>query len=336
MRLITINDIKIMTQQLGLIPFISRVISALEEDFARWPEFNKSPRHATLYPQGVMELMPCSDSKLYSFKLVNGHPGNTSKGRLCVVALGVLAEVETGYPLMLSEMTLLTAFRTAATSALGAKYLARKNSRHLALIGTGAQAEFQLLAMQNVLPIDKVSYFDPDPEAMRKFHRHINARADLYPCKSVAEAIESADIIITATAAKKHNCLIDRSMIQAGVHIHGMGGDCPGKTELDPTLLQECKIVVEYLPQSRDEGEIQNMPNIDVYAELWELISGQKVARQGKTEITLFDSVGFALEDYAILRIVYRLALELNIGHEVDLIPSPADPKDLFGVLETP
>jgi ornithine cyclodeaminase len=334
MRLITIDHVKEIVHHFGIESFMVQVIEALKEDFSRWPEFNKSPRHATHYPQGVMELMPCSDAQYYTYKFVNGHPGNTHKGRLCVTALGMLAEVENGYPLLLSEMTLLTAIRTAATTALAAKYLARPDSQHLAIIGTGAQSEFQFLATQAVLPIKTVSYYDPDTLAMEKFHHHLHEKAALRPCGSIDEAIKDADMIITATAQKRQNCLFGKDAIKAGTHISAIGGDCPGKTELPIDLLKACKIIVEYLPQSLQEGEIQNAPNETIHAELWQLVHGDKVGRTNDKEITLFDSVGFALEDFSILRLAYHLTEQLNIGKEVNMIPSPTNAKDLYGVLQ--
>lgn len=336
MRLITISHLRQIIRQTGIDDFLQRNLSSLEAAFGRWNEFHKSPRHATHYPQGVIELMPCADDDYYSFKYVNGHPKNTAEGRLSIIALGMLADAQNGYPLMLSEMTLLTAIRTATTTALGAKYLARPDSRHLAMIGTGAQAEFQLLATRQVLPIEQVSYFDADPRAMQKFARNMAECATLTPCHSIDEAIADADMILTATAARMHNRLLGPGMIRPGSHIHAMGGDCPGKTELDPALLAQCKIVVEYLPQSLAEGEIQLSRETPVHAELWELVNGSKPGRQGPQELTLFDSVGFALEDYAVLRLVYQLACDLDIGDEVELTPSPADPKDLYSVLASP
>ena len=102
------------------------MLGTLEKDFGRWHEFLLSPRHATHYPHGVIELMPCADQQFYDFKYVNGHPGNPLIGRLSVVAIGLLSDVVSGYPLMISEMTLLVAFRTAATDVLAVKYLARE------------------------------------------------------------------------------------------------------------------------------------------------------------------------------------------------------------------
>jgi ornithine cyclodeaminase len=334
MRIITVDHVKEIVHHFGIESLMIQVIEALKQDFSRWSDFNKSPRHATHYPQGVMELMPCSDTQHYAYKFVNGHPGNTPKGRLCVTALGMFAEVENGYPLMLSEMTLLTAMRTAATTALGAKYLARENSHHLAIIGTGAQSEFQVLATQTVLPIETISYFDPDSQAMEKFKHHLQGKVDLHPCGSIVEAVKEADMIITATAQKKHNCLFNLNAVKAGTHISAIGGDCPGKTELPTDLLQACKIIVEYLPQSLIEGEIQNTPNEKVHAELWQLVNGNKTGRTNDKEITLFDSVGFALEDFSILKLIYTLSEQLNIGQEINMIPSPANPKDLYGMLQ--
>lgn len=336
MKLITIPHLKTIIQQTGIDTFLQQTLNTLEEVFKSWNEFSKSPRHATHYPQGVMELMPCSNRDYYSFKYVNGHPKNTREGRLSVTAIGMLAETDCGYPLMISEMTLLTAIRTAATGALGAKHLARPESQRLAIIGTGAQAEFQLIAIQPLFPLTQVTFYDPDRHAMEKFARNMAGHIELTPCTSIEQAVAEADIIITATAAKQHNHLITPRMVQPGTHINGMGGDCPGKTELDPALLTESKIVVEYLPQSREEGEIQLMKELSVYAELWELVNGEKPGRENNQELTLFDCVGFALEDYAVLRQVYQLASDLGVGDEVELVPSLTDPKDLYGFLTSP
>ncbi len=112
-----------------------------------------------------------------------------------------------------------------------------------------------------------------------------------------------------------------------------MGGDCPGKTELDVSLLQQSKIVVEYVPQSLIEGESQQCPSDSVYAELWELVCEKKPGRLNAQEITLFDSVGFALEDFSILRVVYALAEDCQLGMDLALIPKLDDPKNLYALI---
>ncbi len=334
MRLITTTDMCQLVRQIGLDEFNARLLKNLEEDFSRWEQFQLSPRHATHYPHGVIELMPSADDELYAFKYVNGHPSNPKQGKLCVVAVGMLADVPTGYPLMMCEMTWLTALRTAATTALGARYLARKESHLLAIIGTGAQSEFQVSALAGVCDIHTVRYYDPDAKAMAKFGHNLKGRfPHLTASKSTEEAVEGASLIVTATAAKCHNRILTREMVSPGAHIHALGGDCPGKTELEPALLDHAKIVVEYQSQSQIEGEIQNRPEAAIHAELWEIITGRRPGRESDEELTIFDSVGFALEDYAALRLVNELAKEMGIGQEISLIPDLDDPKDLFGAL---
>src|SRR5215467_14333025 len=140
---IGVSRVRELLVRRGVARFIEELAAEIEADFLRWEQFEKSPRHATHSSVGVIELMPACDGRLYSFKYVNGHPKNTSVGLLTVTAFGVLADVETGYPLLLSELTLTTALRTAATSALAARHMARPGSRVMALIGNGAQSEFQ-------------------------------------------------------------------------------------------------------------------------------------------------------------------------------------------------
>lgn len=341
MLLVTLEDIKKLIQKIGLTNFYLALFTYLEQDFAQWMKFQKSPRHATPVPNGIIELMPICSEDLYSFKYVNGHPNNPKTGHLSVVAFGALCQVNSGYPLLISEMTVLTALRTAATSALASKYLAKKNSSSLAIIGCGAQSEFQVLAHAAIFNLNEVFYYDLDPAAMDRFAKNIQKTKPNFQLilgKNTPEIIENVDIIITATAASGKNKVLEKQWLQKGQHISGIGGDSPGKTELETAILDEVKIVVEYLPQTQEEGEIQNLPKSvlkdKIYAELWELISGQKIARANDQEITFFDSVGFALEDYSVLRLVYDLILKENLGSAIDLIPKKLeDPKDLFSLL---
>ena len=335
MRLLDINSIQSIIKTVGLTVFYQRLINQLEQDFKNWHNFYKSPRHAIHYDHGVIELMPCSDDEFYSFKYVNGHPCNTENDHLCVVAMGMLADVKSGYPLILSEMTILTAIRTAAVAAMGAKLLARKNSKKLAIIGCGAQSEFQVQAMHSVLPITDISAFDIDMKAMKKFHNNLSGDFNhINCCSSAIEAISEADIVITATAANKHETLFTEKNVAIGTHIHAMGGDGPGKTELGASLLKHSKLVVEFSPQSLVEGEIQQLDANHIHAELWQILNGEKTARENATEITIFDSVGFAVEDYSVLKLVYEISKELNIGTNINLIPDLINPKDLYSLIK--
>lgn len=332
-RLIDLPTLAALVQDIGPARFMSELAAEIRADFLRWPAFDKSARTASHSPRGVIELMPVADDALYSFKYVNGHPGNPASGLPTVMAFGVLAEVRTGYPLLLSELTLTTALRTAATSALAAQVLAQPGSRSMALIGNGAQAEFQALAFHALLGVQELRVFDTDPAATTKLQRNLAHTAGLTVVRaaSTADAVRGADIVTTVTADKSRATILAPAMVEPGMHLNAVGGDCPGKTELHPDVLRRARIVVEYEPQSRMEGEIQQLPPDHPVTELWRVLGGQAPGRQTADQVTVFDSVGFALEDYSALRYVHRLAQARVLGEEVELVPTDGDPKDLFG-----
>ena len=140
----------------------------------RWNTYSKQERIATYTKYGPLELMPISDDNYYAFKYVNCHKDNPSSNLLSVVGIGMLSSVKTGYPLLLSEMTLLTALRTAVTSALVGKYLMPNNSKSMALIGNGAQCEFQAIAFQKICNIHQLYLYDIDAEASEKVKKNLN------------------------------------------------------------------------------------------------------------------------------------------------------------------
>ncbi|QGM45812.1 ornithine cyclodeaminase [Methylocystis heyeri] len=329
------HDVAAIVNETGLESFWLRLHDYLRHDFLRWEEFDKSPRSACHFPSGVIELMPASDHAAYAFKFVNGHPGNTRRGLQTVVAFGALADVETGYPLLLADMTLATAFRTGAASALAARSLARPDSRTMAIIGLGAQSEFQACAFRVIMGVDNLRIFDIDPRAAEKFARNM-ARFDvsIIRCSSAEEATVDADIVTTITADKKRATVLSGNMIGAGAHINALGGDCPGKTEISRDLLLRSNIFVEYAPQTRLEGEIQQLAPDHPVTEIWETISGAKPGRRSEREITLFDGVGFAVEDFSVLRLLMDLSRETGVGQTIELVAELADPKNLFGLLQ--
>jgi ornithine cyclodeaminase len=278
--------------------------------------------------------MPASDAALYGFKYVNGHPGNPALGKPTVMAFGVLSDVATGTPLLVSEMTLLTAIRTAATSAMAAKALARPDAAVLALVGAGAQSEFQALAMKALLGIETVRVFDPDADAVAKFMRNMaGAGLEIVAQGSVRDAVRGADIVTVATAVKGRAAVITPDMLEPGMHINAIGGDCPGKTELARDILLRSEIFVEYPPQTRVEGEIQQLDADHPVTELWQVMTGLAPGRRDPGQITLFDSVGFAIEDFSALRYVLHKAQETGLYDNLDMIADPDDPRDLFGMV---
>ncbi|HWZ63775.1 MAG TPA: ornithine cyclodeaminase [Steroidobacteraceae bacterium] len=337
---IGIERVRELVARRGTARFIAELAAEIESDFRRWSVFEKSPRHATHSPVGVIELMPASDGRLYAFKYVNGHPKNTAVGLLTVTAFGVLSDVQTGYPLLLSELTLTTALRTAATSALAARLMARPESRVMALIGNGAQSEFQVIAFHHLLGIRELRLFDTDPAASDKLVRNLAQLRlpglEVLRCGSTAAAVAGADIVTTVTADKCNATILTPSMVVAGMHLNAVGGDCPGKTELHADILRraDARVVVEFEPQSRIEGEIQQLPASFPVTELSEVLAARAPGRASAAEVTIFDSVGFALEDFAALRYLMRIHQEeRGGGREIDLVPDLEDPKDLFSLL---
>ncbi|PZP44607.1 MAG: ornithine cyclodeaminase [Azospirillum brasilense] len=331
---VSVDNMMKLVLATGIERFLTELAAAIEEDFRRWELFDKTPRIASHSAEGVIELMPTSDGTTYGFKYVNGHPRNTRQGRQTVTAFGVLADVGNGYPMLLTEMTILTALRTAATSALAAKYLAPKDARVMAVIGNGAQAEFQALAFRTMLGIDRLRLHDIDRAATEKCIRNLAGFGfDITACGSAAEAVQGAQIVTTVTADKQNATILTDNLVGRGIHINGVGGDCPGKTELHPDILLRSDIFVEYPPQTRIEGEIQQLPPDHPVTELWQVIAGRAEGRRGADQITLFDSVGFAIEDFSALRYVRARIEGTGFFEELDLLADPDEPRDLFGML---
>jgi len=331
---VSVDKMMRLVHHIGVEQVMADLAAEIEDDFRRWPLFDKTPRVASHSDVGVIELMPTSDGQTYGFKYVNGHPSNTKAGLQTVTAFGLLADVATGYPLLLSEMTILTALRTAATSAMAAKWLAPKGAASMALIGNGAQAEFQALAFKAVCGIAEVRLYDIDPAATAKCaHNLAGTGLRVVPCRTPEEAILGAGIITTVTADKQFATILTDNMVGAGVHINAVGGDCPGKTELHRDILLRSGIFVEYPPQTRIEGEIQQLAPNHPVTELWQVITGAAPGRRGARDITLFDSVGFAIEDFSALRYVHRQLAGSGFYEQLDMIADPDDPRDLYGML---
>ena len=335
-RYIDVTDLSRLVARKGLTTCLEEMAEYIREDYLRWNDFEKCARVANHSPDGVIELMPASDANLYAFKYVNGHPKNTHRGMLTVMAFGALGDVDTGRPLLLSEMTLTTAIRTAATSALAARYLARPDSRSMALIGNGSQSEFQAIAFHTLLGIEEIRLYDIDAKASAKLAANLSAYPGirLVTAGSVAEAVRGADIVTTVTADKAYATILTADMIEPGMHLNAVGGDCPGKTELHRDIVERARVIVEYEPQSRIEGEIQQMPADSPVTEFWQVVNGEITGRESAEQVTLFDSVGFAIEDYSALRYVLDVARVLDIGSEIGLVPDLKDPKDLYALLQ--
>ncbi|NWD06304.1 ornithine cyclodeaminase [Pseudomonas gingeri] len=322
----------------GIRRAIREMAAYIEADYARWAQFDKSPRTANHSVNGVIELMPTDDGQQYSFKYVNGHPDNGQSHLLTVMAFGVLADVHSGYPSLLSELTLTTAVRTAATSALVAQSLARPDASVMAIIGNGAQSEFQALAFHEMLSIQEIRLFDIDRDASLKLKHNLSAfpAIKVILANSVQEAVKGAHIVTTVTADKAHATILMPEMIEPGMHINAVGGDCPGKTELHADILRNARVIVEFEAQTRIEGDIQQLAADFPVVEFFRIVQGEVPGRENDAQVTVFDSVGFALEDFSSLRYMHDLAREHAIGERIHLVPTPANIKNLYQLLDQP
>jgi len=332
---VSVDNMMKLVHHIGIEQVLADLACYIEDDFRRWELFDKTPRVASHSTEGVIELMPTSDGEVYGFKYVNGHPANMKKGLQTVTAFGLLSDVASGYPVMMSEMTILTALRTAATSAMVAKYLAPEGATTLAMIGNGAQSEFQALAMKTVCGIENLRLYDIDPAATAKCRANLSGSGlNITACSGPEAAIEGARIITTCTADKQYATILTDNMVGAGVHINAIGGDCPGKTELHRDILLRSDIFVEFPEQTRIEGEIQQLGADHPVTEIWQVISGSARGRTCEGQITLFDGVGFAIEDFSALRYVRDQLQDRNFYQDLDMVADPDDPRDLFGMLQ--
>lgn len=317
----------------GIRNCLTELADMIEADFKRWPAFDKTPRVASHSKVGVIELMPTSDGVDYTFKFVNGHPSNTKVGLQTVTAFGVLASVETGYPELFSEMTLLTALRTAATSAMVTRALAPKTAKTAAIIGNGAQSEFQILALAVVCGITEFRLFDVEPVATQRCVKNLEGQnLNLTACASIEDAMQGAEVVTTCTADKSYQTILTDNLVGAGLHINAIGGDCPGKTELHRDILLRSDIFVEYPEQTRIEGDIQQLASDHPVTELWQVLTGDLPGRTSANQITIFDGVGFAIEDFSAMRWLREKVAQGAPCEMLDLIADPDEPRDLFGM----
>jgi alanine dehydrogenase len=278
---------------------------------------------------GDLRAMPAylSSLAIAGVKIVNSHFKNRSLGLPSVMALIELVDPKNGRPLALLDGTKITSFRTGAASAVATKYLARKDSKVLGIIGAGVQSQTQIDAISKVINIEEVNVFDPDKKASERLSKFIGNKGTCSKVlikNSVKEAVTRADIVITVTPSRVPIVFVD--WLKAGVHINAIGADAPGKQELDPEILRRGKIIVDDIEQTVHSGEI-NYPiskgilsKEDIYAELGDIIIGNKKARTSDDEITIFDSTGLAILDVTVGYMIYQKAIKEKLGTTIDLL----------------
>lgn len=308
---------------------MEEAIPAVEAAFAEHGMGNVQmpPKSYLYYEHGDLRTMPAYIKKLEAtgVKIVNSHPGNPEKGMPSVMAVVILNSVETGAPLALMGGTYLTAVRTGAAGGIAAKYLARQGSRAVGIIGAGAQARTQIMALAKIFDLEVVRVLDKSQERVKSFLSDVRCFLDC-DCVPVSDGRDACDcdILVTATPSREPVVLAD--WVREGTHINAIGADAPGKQELDPRLLRRAKVVVDDLAQAIHSGEV-NVPisrgeysSDEIHAQLGEIVAGKMPGREDDREITIFDSTGLAIQDLAVASLVYRKAGELNIGTLLEFI----------------
>lgn len=272
---------------------------------------------------GDLRVMPSylKRSDKSGMKVVNAHPNNpVSKGLPTVMAIITLIDPSTGAPLAIMDGTLITAVRTGAAGGVATKYLARKDSGVLGLVGAGRQAQTQLEAIAEVMSISDVKVCDRNEVITQRFISNVEDHFNLnfIAVDSVEECIKNSDIVSTITPSRKP-VVIDE-WVEDGTHMNAIGADAPGKQELEPNILKRARILVDDYEQAIHSGEI-NMPlyqNIlhkeNIYGELGEIVCGARKGRESDDEITIFDSTGLSIQDVATAWMVYEKAKKKSIG----------------------
>lgn len=304
---------------------MGETISAVEESF-RQHGLGKAIMPPKLYLQlpsrgGDFRAMPAFVSELAGIKWVSVYPDNQLKNLPTVIGSLILSDPATGFPLTIMDATLITDYRTGAGAAVASKYLAAPSSRSLGLIGTGAQARAQLAAISAIFKLEKVLIWSNTEKSMDDF---ISSYPDYPLVKAPLETVCGCDIISTTTPTKTP--IIRREWIKEGTHINAIGADAPGKQELDPQILSDAMVVVDDTAQAVHSGEV-NVPIStglfraeDIQGTLGEIMTGIKHGRKTKSEITVFDSTGLAIQDIAVAGKLYLKAKESGAGNEIDLI----------------
>ena len=289
------------------------------------------PRRRFELPKGFYHYMAAAD---YTGGFVAEKQYTYVAGKIRFLVL--LYEMATGDLVAQIEADYMGQLRTGAASGVATNLMARRDARLAAIIGTGGQARTQLEAIAGVRKLELARAYGRNVARLEKFCADMaeRLRIPVYAATSAAQTIEGADIVCTATTASQP--VVTGSDIAPGMHINAVGGDCPGKTELHADILraQDVRIVVEFEPQARIEGEIQQLRGGGQVTELAEILRAQRSVRSSEREVSIFDSVGFALSDFSALRYLHRLNAEQpDGGQRIDLIPEPDDPKDLYAEL---
>jgi len=297
--------------------------------------FRKSAR-GEIAPAGVLSMhaegggfhvkaamLDDGEERWFAAKTNANFPGNAARfGLPTIQGVVLLFDAIAGRPLAILDSIELTALRTAAATAVAARYLARPSSSTVTICGCGAQSAAQLLALARVLPLSEVFAFDIDSARAAAF---ADEMADApFKVKAVSDlraALRTSDVVVTCTTSRR--AFLMRDDIMPGTFVAAVGADNPEKQELDPALMASSKVVVDSLEQCAAFGDLHHaisagaMLADDVYASLGEIVAGDLPGRTSDEEITIFDSTGTAIQDVATAVMIYKRARSAGVSPAV-------------------
>ncbi len=289
------------------------VIEAVENAFIELGENKVSmpPKSYLVVEDGDFRAMPAAIRGAAGMKWVNVHLKNKNRNLPSIMAILVLNDPATGYPLAIMDATEITAYRTAAASAIASKYLARKDSKSLGIIGAGHQADTHIMAHLALFDLTLIKVYDRSQTAV---NRLIDSFSDYALIECSIEEAAASDIICTLTPSRSP--VLKHPWINTGTHINAVGADAKGKQELEAAILNKAMVIVDSFEQASAAGEI-NVPTSNgtfkpsqIFATLSEIIIGNKKGRIDDTTITIFDSTGIAIEDIATAKLLYDKAVK--------------------------
>jgi len=301
-----------------------RVVRGAFQAMARGEAVMPPKVYLPLAPYGDFRAMPAWIKRpaAAGLKWVNVHPGNPRRGLPTVMGLIIINDPATGIPWAILDGVLITQLRTAAAGAVAAQALARPDSRVMGLLGCGAQAPAQLLALNEVFQLRRIKVWGYHPGEAQRFCRQMRRRLPrvrFEACATVESCVRDTEVLVTLTPSR--HPLVKREWLREGVHINAMGADAPGKQELDPKILRAATVVVDEREQAVHGGEL-NVPvrkgqfhPRQIYASLGDMLIGRRRWRRARQEITVFDSTGLAIHDVALGAAAFHRARRRGIGH---------------------
>jgi ornithine cyclodeaminase/alanine dehydrogenase-like protein (mu-crystallin family) len=300
-------------------------LSSVEDAFRSYGE-GRSPAPKSLglhAPEGTFHIKAAM-SNIFAAKINANFPQNPRRhGLPTIQGVIVVMDLDRGVPLAILASAPVTTLRTAAATAVAAKYLARDDASTVTVVGCGTQGRANLEALLLVRPVRTAFAYDSDRAAAERFAHEMHQRLgiEVSAAPDLDRAVAQSAIVVTCTPA--HAAILDARHLHPGLFIAAVGADNPQKQELTPALLRESKVVVDILEQAATMGDLHHaleagvLTRDAVHGELADVICGRADRRRGEDEVFVFDSTGTALQDVAVSSFAYERAVERGAGVEV-------------------